>query len=242
MISIKKNEAPDLKRCHMLCDGGLNKKLEKYPLTDLAFNKHQTTLVCARPGAGKSSLVYGLFKGPLKKIYHKIFVFMPANSRESMADKIFDCLDPGQVFDELTVENLEQVMSVISGAEEKLNHCIILDDMGSYLKDHAVAQTLKMMCSNKRHLRLSLFCLTQTYLSTPREVRKLWNNIILFKINKQELQTVAQEQIEDKDKVDNMNKISKIVFDKPHNFMLINVDSGRIFKNWDELIFKGDEL
>ena len=94
-----------------------------------------------------------------------------------MADKIFDCLDPGQVFDELTVENLEQVMDVISGAEEKLNHCIILDDMGSYLKDNAVAQTLKMMCSNKRHLRLSLFCLTQTYLSTPREVRKLWNNI-----------------------------------------------------------------
>jgi hypothetical protein len=37
-------------------------------------------------------------------------------------------------------------------------------------------------------------------------------------------------------KKDLIPEISKIVFDKPYQFLFINVDSQRMFKNWDELI------
>ena len=36
---------------------------------------------------------------------------------------------------------------------------------------------------------------------------------------------------------DNINEIIKIVFDKKYNFLFINSDSKKIFKNWDEIIF-----
>ena len=42
-------------------------------------------------------------------------------------------------------------------------------------------------------------------------------------------------------KSDKINEIVKIVYDKPHNFLFINVDSQKMFKNWDELIFNEDE-
>ncbi len=33
----------------------------------------------------------------------------------------------------------------------------------------------------------------------------------------------------------------RMAYDKKHNFLFINVPSQRMFKNWDELIFKSDE-
>ena len=40
---------------------------------------------------------------------------------------------------------------------------------------------------------------------------------------------------------DKINEIVKIVYDKPHNFLFINVDSQRMFKCFDELIFNDDD-
>ena len=36
---------------------------------------------------------------------------------------------------------------------------------------------------------------------------------------------------------DNVFEISKLVFDKPYQFLFMNVESGRLFKSWDELKF-----
>ena len=60
-ITIKKNDAPKLPRCEMLCDKGLHDKLNKYDLTKF-LNNHSTTLLIGRPGSGKTSLLYSLFK------------------------------------------------------------------------------------------------------------------------------------------------------------------------------------
>ena len=50
---------------------------------------------------------------------------------------------------------------------------------------------------------------------------------------------ITSEMIEQHN--DKINEIVKIVYDKPHNFLFINVDSQRMFKNWDELIFNEDD-
>jgi hypothetical protein len=59
-------------------------------------------------------------------------------------------------------------------------------------------------------------------------------------VNKNELATIFDEIVEDKEMVDIAPQIAKLVYDKPHNFMFINTDSQRIFKNFDELIIHGD--
>tara|TARA_R110000787_G_scaffold27467_2_gene76005 strand:+ start:167 stop:307 length:141 start_codon:yes stop_codon:yes gene_type:complete len=43
--------------------------------------------------------------------------------------------------------------------------------------------------------------------------------------------------VEDKDKHDSINEIRKIVYDKPFQYLMVNTDSGRMFKGWDELIW-----
>jgi len=50
---------------------------------------------------------------------------------------------------------------------------------------------------------------------------------------------ITSEMIEQHN--DKINDIVRITYDKPHNFLFINVDSQRMFKNWDELIFNDDE-
>ena len=35
---------------------------------------------------------------------------------------------------------------------------------------------------------------------------------------------------------DDFLAVSKCVFDKKYNFLFINVDTGKLYKNWDELI------
>ena len=37
------------------------------------------------------------------------------------------------------------------------------------------------------------------------------------------------------------SEITKLVFDKPYQFLFINTDTQRFFKNFDELIFKDDD-
>ena len=39
MITIKKHNKPELKKCEMLCDNKLNNKLDNYELTSFLYNK-----------------------------------------------------------------------------------------------------------------------------------------------------------------------------------------------------------
>ena len=96
----------------MKCDIPLDEKLDKYDLTKF-FNCHQSTVICGKPQSGKTSLLYSLFKSKhiLKGVYDKVFIFQPSASRESMKDDLFGKLPPEQIFDELSLENLETVFS-----------------------------------------------------------------------------------------------------------------------------------
>ena len=91
MISIKKNNKPELPVCEMLCDKPLHPKLNKYDLTTF-LNCHQTAIFIGKPQSGKTSLLYSFMKSKkiLSKVYDKIYLFQPEKSRASMKDKLFD--------------------------------------------------------------------------------------------------------------------------------------------------------
>ena len=242
MISIKKHKAPPLKPCEMLCDQKLHSKLDRYELTSF-LNSHTTNLLIGNPRSGKTSLLYSLFQSPkcLRKCYHNIYLFQPSHSRGSMKDKLFDKLPETQLFEELDYESLDEVMDVIKAADPDENNCIIFDDMTAALKNGDTLRMLKELVFNRRHLRCSIFFLVQTWFSVPKDLRKLFSNIFVFRVNKNELKTIFDETIEDKDKVESASLISKMVYDKPFQYLFINTDTQRMFKGFDsELVFSED--
>ena len=228
MISIKKNRTPILPQCKFLCDGKLDKKLDEYELTRF-LNCHSTTLFVGKPRSGKTSLLYSLFKSKklLKQCFENIFLFQPRHSCASMEDKLFDQLDEDKKFDELTFDNLHYVAEKIKYEvedEPEINNIIIFDDMGAYLRNTDTKRLLKELVMNRRHYHTSIYFLCQTYKSLEPDIRKLFSNIFLFKVSKKEMEDI-------------MNEIIKIVYDKAYNYLFINTDTQRMFKNFDELIF-----
>lgn len=242
MISIKKNDSPNLEVCRMMCDGDLDDNLNKYEVTKF-FNKHQMTLMIGRPKSGKTSLLYSFFKGQrknriLRGVYSTVYLFQPQNSRNSIEDNIFDLLPEEQCFTELTLENLTEVNARITqDALDGFSACIIYDDMAAYLKNKETLKIFKEFAMNKRHKKLSQFFLVQTWYSVPKELRRLWDNIIIFKVSKDELANIFDEVVESADKA-LPQKISKIVYTKPHQWLLIHPDTQQMFKGFDELLIE----
>jgi adenylate kinase family enzyme len=232
-IQIKVNDKPDLPICKMICDTELHDKLNKYELTKF-LNNHSTNLICGLPGSGKTNLMYQLMKSKhlLNKVYDKIYLFQPPESRVSMKDKLFDQLPDEQKFSELTFENLSTVNDALNDEE---NSCIIFDDMGSHLKDTEIKKLLKEMIMNRRHKHLSIFFLVQTYFSIEKDMRRLFSNLFIFRVNKSTMENIFEEVVEEHKK--SVEDIIKIVYNKPYQYLFINVTSQRLFKGFDELLF-----
>lgn len=230
MLTLKKNTKPELPHCQMLCDTKLHPKLDEYELTKF-MNSHSTNLLIGKPGSGKTALMYSFFKSKklMNKVYDTIILFQPESSRASMKDKIFDTLPDEQKFDELSLENLEAAEDQFEG-----NSCIIFDDMGAYLKDIEIRRKLKELIMNRRHKHLTIYFLVQTWYSIEKDIRKLFSNIFIFRVSKKELETIFEEVVEQPKEL--VGRISRLVYDKPYQFLFINSDSGRLFKCWDEIM------
>jgi hypothetical protein len=157
---------------------------------------------------------------------------MPSNSTASLKDNIFDGLK--HRYDELNVDTMNTILETIKAEDPKYNNVVIFDDMGSQLRNKETKKLFKELIYNRRHLRTSVYFLVQTYMSIESDLRKIFSNLFIFKCSKKELERIGEEQIEEDD--DSILAISKYVFDKPFNFLFINTDSGRLFKNYDEIV------
>jgi hypothetical protein len=241
MLKIKENEKPNLELIEFLCDKPLHPKLDKYELTKF-LNMHTCTAFIGKPKSGKTSLLCSLMKkgAPLFKIWYNVFLFQPSHSRASMKNDIFQYIneDNGQKkFDELNVENLSIVRDALAEIPQEENALIIFDDMTAFLKnDVHVVTLLKDICNNRRHRgHVSLYFLVQTWQSIPKEIRRLITNLFVFKVSIETFNNIFEELLEEYNKKNIKEKLLKLVYDKPHNFLFINTDSQRLFKNWDEI-------
>lgn len=240
MISIKKNESPDLPMCHMLCDEPLHPKLDAYELTKF-MNCHSTTLLLGKPKSGKSHLLQSFFKSikVFKKVFHNVYIFRPEASSKTVKDDIFDAIPDNQQYFILDETTLNDVMiRVKAEANEGFNSCIIFDDMASKLKNNATMQQFKELIFNRRHLHCSVFFLVQTWHSVPKELRKSFTNMFIFRVGKSELSDIFDEAIElDKQY---LVPISNLVYDKQYNYLFLNLDGKKLFKNFDEIIIQDE--
>lgn len=238
MIRIKENTRPNLPKCEMVCDTILHKKLDKYDLTHF-LNTHTMSLFVGRPKSGKTSLVHSFFEHShlLRYCFTKIYLFQPTQSGASIKENIFDTLPEDQIYRELSYENLEEVKSRIEeDSAQGLASCIIFDDVTAELKNKKTLQLFKQLAFNRRHLRLSMFFLVQTWFSVPKELRRLWTNLFIFKVSKNEMVNIWDEIIEQD--MGYLPIIMKQVYREPYKFLFINTDSGRMFDGWDEVLFE----
>ena len=107
--------------------------------------------------------------------------------------------------------------------------------MGAFLKDKSVILLLKDAMANHRHYSLSIYFCVQTIKMLPFEIRRMMDNLFVFHVSKETMHTIFEEYLEIENKK-TIEEIAKVVYDEPHNFLFINTNSQRLFKNWDELI------
>jgi hypothetical protein len=241
MIRLKENDKPTLPKTEMCCDTILAKKLDKYDLTSF-LNCHSMNLLVGKPRSGKTSLLHSLFehRNMLRYCYNKIYLVQPAQSGASIKNNIFDTLPEDQVYHELTFDNLFEIKCRIEeDAKEGHTSCIIFDDVTSDLKNKQTMRLFKELAFNRRHLRLSMYFLVQTFFSVNKEIRRLWSNLFVFKVSKNEMANIFDELVEHP--IEYMRDIMKIIYDKPYQYMFVNTDSQRIFKGFDEIIIDEDE-
>lgn len=243
-IEIVEHKHPRLKIPECICDNELHSNLNDYELLRVAFNKQSTsTLVIGKPGQGKTTFVQSLFsskKSGLRGKYTKIFLFCPPRSRESMLDGPLNGVSDDQIYDELNYDTLSEVINICKGENDnnhktKYKFMLIFDDMGAYLKNKDTLKLFNELMMNRRHLRISLIFLVQTFYSVSREMRRLFSNFFIFKVNKRSLYEIFDEVLEEQNK-ELVNEIAKTVYDEPHTFLYLNSDNGRIFRCFDEII------
>ncbi len=239
-ITLKHNEAPIFPKVKFDCDEPIHKKLDKYELSREFLNESGTLMICGRPKSGKTSLTINFIQNLFKKVYHHIYLFMPKTSRDSLHNNIFDKhLDPSQLYEELNMTTLKDVeKNLIKNTAKKEWSLVIFDDVQSALKNANLLKTLEVLVANHRHYRVSNLILLQNFVKFPKQLRSIANNLILFKMPKTQMETIFTELIEiDKDYFDD---IMDLVYDKPKQWMFINIESQRIFKEWDEILLEDD--
>lgn len=229
------NDKPNLKTTEMICDKPIHNKLNNYELTKF-LNCHSTNLLIGKPASGKTSLLVSLFnnKDCLKKCYHNIFLFQPSASETSIKQNPFKELPDDQKFNELNYQSLELVYNKLQNEDKKFNNVIIIDDMTAYLKDKDIMQLFKNIVWNRRHLRTSIYFLTQSFYSIPKEIRRVFSNLFIFKTSKEELENIAIELFEIKKEI--IPDLRKFIYDERFNFLFVNIDTQTYFKNWDKII------
>jgi uridine kinase len=233
------NNKPDLDKINFSCDEKLCPKLDKYPMIRDNLNKYNTTAIIGRQGSGKTSLTINLIKKLYKKKFHKIYLFMPRTSINSLKNNIFKSLPEDQIFSELNYENIFYVYNELKeNSENGMKSLIIMDDVQKALKDYHIIREFKNIVANQRHLKVVNLILLQNYFALDNKVRELINNVIFFKMDKKQSEKIFEEVAEMPKET--FNELNNLIFDEPHNWCLINQREKRIYKMFDEIILSSD--
>ena len=233
MFSVEKTSKLKFKPPGFSCDSCIHTQIED-PLPKTPF----FMAIIGSAGSGKTSMMVNLLTSPqaFKKVYHSVHVIMPSHSVASLKKNIFARHD--KMYDELDWETLDKISEAIrEDGAEKNNSLLVLDDVTASLKDRDIQHMLKDLIYNRRHYRLSIMILVQSYNAMPLPIRKTLSHFVGFKPrNKKEYSAIFDELIFlDRDVAD---KLQRFVFDEPYTFMFVCVDTNKIHKNFDSVHIK----
>ena len=219
----------------MLCDSTLGEDIpEPCPRGHFFWG------IFGSAGRGKSSYLISLLtsKGPNKvyrKVFHNIWFVIPENSMASVGHSIFRDHDEEKIFTELSVQNLDTIKSKVEReALEGFNSLLVIDDQTAFLKDKGVERLLRYLIFNRRHLRLSIFLLAQSYNQLPLSIRKTLSHFTMFSpANRKETTSIFEELIF-LDKPTSEEVIRHTFRDK-HDTLFGNTLDGTLHRNFNRL-------
>jgi KaiC/GvpD/RAD55 family RecA-like ATPase len=243
-IYLKNNKELKLSVPSFVCDDNpIGSHLNEYPMLSF-LNSYGCNAFIGKPGSGKTSLVVSMLTGKgnkkvFRKCFNHILLVMPESSRKSMKTNIFEKHVSDKMFEELTLQTISTIYEkLLKSSADKENTLLILDDVGASLKNADIQQIMRRIIFNRRHLKVQILILLQNYVSCPLSVRKLFTNIFMFKPSKKEFEILFDENFEQKK--DHALDIMKYVYKEPHDWLMLNVDTQRMFKKFDEIIIKSD--
>lgn len=191
------------------------------------------------PGSGKTSLMMSLLTNPetYSKCFHHIFFVCPATSRASINGDPWAKHPQEKLFDELTPQVLEFVheFSKVASAEKQYT-LLILDDCAVELKQKENERILKYLAYNRRHLKLTIWIMSQSYIALPLSIRKALSHCIMFRPrNKKETQTIYDELLFLPKEQHELLTNHIFPEDDEYGFLFLDTNRGRIHKRFNYL-------
>lgn len=172
-----------LPKVPMKTDRQLHKNL-KEPLSSIRSGR--LILIAGSAGSGKTSSLVNMFIMPpckqtkqkmsLKGCFNNIFVVSP--SMGSFKNNVFKDVQEEYCFDNL-LEFLDNYREIIDQDEEET--AVILDDVGSQIRTKEVLAKFNNLVHNRRHRRLTIFCIVQNLGMVVPAIRDSINILVVFK-------------------------------------------------------------
>ena len=192
------------------------------------------------PRSGKTSITTSLLTQTSPKlysgVYDHVYLFVPEASFASMSSSPFKNHD--KVIHEFTQESLAQLVSALDQTRKKgENTLVIIDDFMTELKNVSLRRDFERLVANRRHLRASIWCISQVYRGIPASTRKMLSHMFLFRpSNLRELETIREELVP-RDRHE-FARIFNFIFPPgadPHTFMMIDTASGEIYNRFAKI-------
>lgn len=214
----------------MVCDKPISTKIPE-PLPRTAHY----LVSCGPPRSGKTSALLAMLSQTRPALYRQCFnnvmVIMPKSSRKSMQSDPFEDLDESKVFDDLTLSSLEKVHEIAEKAMHEGEHSLLyIDDMAANLKDAVLLKQFNKLINNRRHLRLSIWCIAQTYKSIPLSNRKTITHMLFFKPNNRQEGTSVIKELVTIPEIE-WEAYTRHAFGQgiPHAFLFLDVDKQAVY-------------
>jgi hypothetical protein len=233
MFSIEKRSDLKLKPPTMHCDKPIASGI-KPPLPNTAF----FMAILGQCGSGKTSFAVSLLTdmNAYRAKFDNVELVIPESSLASIGNKAIQKHD--KIHYDLNYETLEDIHERAQNAtKDGETTLVLIDDFSASLKQNDLQTLFKHMVLARRHLRLSVMMISQTYNAIPLNLRKNINWIVLFKAaNKAEYKGVFSELIWMEEK--KADSLMTWLYQKPHDFLLLDITNNTFHRNFDRIAFK----
>jgi hypothetical protein len=197
-------------------------------------------LICGSSGCGKTNLLMNLIYNYL--YYNKIYIYAKdlTESKYQMLQDFFEEVnetmkdETGEYFQVAIFSSSKDEIVNVDDLNKEYQNLIIFDDFVTESDQHLIID----LFIRSRKKNCSLIYLTQSYFSTPKDIRLQCNYFILYNIsNERELTEIQRDHCLDVDK-ETFKKYFNKATSEPYSFFLIDKKSREIKfrKNFDHII------